>query len=100
MIEPISPMGVAPSEVGLNRNGAPEIRKNHCADKSVAGGDVIVGVFATALVVAIVCYIRITRRRPCQPGEMSFIAVCFSNCIHKFETIYGKIVIFPANNIS
>ncbi|KAA8519935.1 hypothetical protein F0562_014155 [Nyssa sinensis] len=45
--------------------GMPEVRRiarHHSSDKSVAGGDVILGGFATAVVASIYCYIRITRR--------------------------------------
>ncbi|KAL2253258.1 UNVERIFIED_CONTAM: hypothetical protein Sindi_0120500 [Sesamum indicum] len=77
--DPISPMGTppaghagafgsipspAPSSGGADANGDPaglmHIWSHHSTDKSVAGGDVILGRFATALVAAIVCYIRIT----------------------------------------
>ncbi|PIN22185.1 hypothetical protein CDL12_05105 [Handroanthus impetiginosus] len=57
--------GLAPSSGGSDRNGTlglDDIWKHHGDDKSAAGGDVIVGGFAAALVAAIVCYIRITRR--------------------------------------
>ncbi|XAR66347.1 hypothetical protein NMG60_11012540 [Bertholletia excelsa] len=36
--------------------------QHHRSEKSAAGGDVILGGFALALVAAIFCYIRITRR--------------------------------------
>ncbi|KAK4421302.1 hypothetical protein Salat_2080700 [Sesamum alatum] len=79
-IDPISPTGTpsahagefgsipspAPSWGGADANGGPGLMRiwshHHSADKSVAGGDVILGGFATALVAAIVCYIRITMR--------------------------------------
>lgn len=39
------------------------LTRRHSSDKSAAGGDVILGGFATALVAAIFCYIRVTRRK-------------------------------------
>ncbi|KAI4334059.1 hypothetical protein L6164_018796 [Bauhinia variegata] len=45
---------------------APEIRrlgKHHSADKSVAGGGVIIGGLVTAICAAVFCYIRVTRKR-------------------------------------
>lgn len=38
------------------------IKKHHSFDKSMAGGDLILGGFATALVASIFCCIRVTRR--------------------------------------
>ncbi|XP_022720833.1 uncharacterized protein LOC111278492 [Durio zibethinus] len=38
------------------------IGKHYSSDKSAAGGDVILGGFVMAVVVAVVCYLRITRR--------------------------------------
>ncbi|OIT35482.1 hypothetical protein A4A49_54819 [Nicotiana attenuata] len=38
------------------------IKKHHSFDKSMAGGDLILGGFATVLVASIFCYIRVTRR--------------------------------------
>lgn len=53
----------APSSVGII-GGSPGIRRiaRHHSDKSVAGGDVILGGFLTALVAGVLCYIRVTRR--------------------------------------
>ncbi|KAI3466606.1 hypothetical protein Pfo_023269 [Paulownia fortunei] len=77
ILESIPPTGMAPANAessisspapslgGVGTYGTPgltHIWNHHSADKSVAGGDVILGGFATALVAAIVCYIRITRR--------------------------------------
>ncbi|KAI3456380.1 hypothetical protein Pfo_013043 [Paulownia fortunei] len=78
ILESVSPTAMAPANTEafssisspapsgrVITNGAPGIThiwKHHSADNSVAGGDVILGGFATALVAAIVCYIRITRR--------------------------------------
>ncbi|KAF5943695.1 hypothetical protein HYC85_017772 [Camellia sinensis] len=45
-----------------NGSGTRRITRHHSSDKSMAGGDVIVGGFATALVAAIYCYIRVTIR--------------------------------------
>lgn len=45
---------------------APSIRKlgkHHSADKSVAGGSVILGVLVTVTFAAVFCYIRVTRKR-------------------------------------
>lgn len=53
------------SKVGLA--GAPENsgnRKHHKAfDKSIAGGEIILGGLATAILAAVFCYIRVTRQR-------------------------------------
>ncbi|KAM3285323.1 hypothetical protein P3S67_024122 [Capsicum chacoense] len=38
------------------------VRTHHSFNKSVVGGDVILGGFATALIASIFCYIRVTRR--------------------------------------
>ncbi|KAF7150224.1 hypothetical protein RHSIM_Rhsim02G0116500 [Rhododendron simsii] len=59
---------LAPSTGGNDSGdgGAPAgnrlLTRRHSSDKSAAGGDVILGGFATALVAAIFCYIRVTRR--------------------------------------
>ncbi|KAH7836385.1 hypothetical protein Vadar_000614 [Vaccinium darrowii] len=45
-----------------NVEGNRRVTKHHSLDSSAAGGDVILGGFATALIGAIVSYIRITRR--------------------------------------
>ncbi|KAH7858239.1 hypothetical protein Vadar_021630 [Vaccinium darrowii] len=42
--------------------GNRRVTRHHSSDKSAAGGDVILGGFATALIAAIFCYIRVTRR--------------------------------------
>ncbi|KAA8515438.1 hypothetical protein F0562_018951 [Nyssa sinensis] len=54
----------APSEGGLNPETpvGRRIAKHHSSDNSAAGGDVILGGFATALVAVIYCYIRVTRK--------------------------------------
>ncbi|KAI8567480.1 hypothetical protein RHMOL_Rhmol02G0125400 [Rhododendron molle] len=58
----------APSSGGNDSGdgGAPAgnrlLTRRHSSHKSAAGGDVILGGFATALVAAIFCYIRVTRR--------------------------------------
>lgn len=39
------------------------IRTHHSFNKSMAGGDLILGGFATALIASIFCYIRVTRSR-------------------------------------
>ncbi|MCD9643309.1 hypothetical protein HAX54_030652 [Datura stramonium] len=39
------------------------IRTHHSFNKAMAGGDLILGGFATALIASIFCYIRVTRRR-------------------------------------
>ncbi|KAL8508985.1 hypothetical protein ACS0TY_016246 [Phlomoides rotata] len=44
-------------------------RHHHPFDKSVAGGGVILGGLATTFLVAIVCYIRDTRRRSAEPDS-------------------------------
>ncbi|KAB1210096.1 hypothetical protein CJ030_MR6G011328 [Morella rubra] len=46
------------AEAPLNR----KLLKHH-ADKSVAGGGVIIGGLVTAIFAAVFCYIRVTRRR-------------------------------------
>ncbi|KAL3647169.1 hypothetical protein CASFOL_008137 [Castilleja foliolosa] len=46
----------APTEIG-------EMERHHSADKSVAGGGVIIGGLVTAIFAAVYCYIRVTRRR-------------------------------------
>ena len=49
-----------------NAAEAPEIRKlgkHHSTDKSVAGGGVIIAGLVTAIFGAVVCYIRVTRRK-------------------------------------
>ncbi|KAH0735568.1 hypothetical protein KY285_011275 [Solanum tuberosum] len=38
-------------------------RHHHSADKSVAGGEVIIGGLVTAIFAAVYCYIRITRKK-------------------------------------
>ncbi|KAI7999256.1 hypothetical protein LOK49_LG09G01736 [Camellia lanceoleosa] len=43
-------------------SGNRRVMGHHSSDKSEAGGEVIIGGFATALVAAIFCYIRVTRR--------------------------------------
>lgn len=48
--------------------GAPEIgpphhRQHRAFDKSFAGGEVILGGLATAILAAVFCYIRVTRER-------------------------------------
>ncbi|KAF7121444.1 hypothetical protein RHSIM_Rhsim13G0163300 [Rhododendron simsii] len=45
-----------------NIAGNRRVTRHHSSDNSAAGGDVILGGFATALVGAILSYIRITRR--------------------------------------
>ncbi|KAI3457256.1 hypothetical protein Pfo_013919 [Paulownia fortunei] len=40
--------------------------RHHSADKSVAGGGVIIGGLVTAIFAAVYCYIRVTRRRPAE----------------------------------
>ncbi|CAK9135461.1 unnamed protein product [Ilex paraguariensis] len=57
----------APSEggvsTGINETSYTRlVTRHHSSDKSMAGGDVILGGFATAVVASIVCYIRVTRR--------------------------------------
>ncbi|KAL8508988.1 hypothetical protein ACS0TY_016249 [Phlomoides rotata] len=46
-----------------------KINHHHPFDKSVVGGGVILGGLATTFVVAIVCYIRATRRRSAEPDS-------------------------------
>ncbi|KAL3345479.1 hypothetical protein AABB24_024442 [Solanum stoloniferum] len=59
----------APFEGGLDRGRGDQapavthIRTHHSFNKSMAGGDLILGGFATALIASIFCYIRVTRRR-------------------------------------
>lgn len=58
----------SPSKNGENKGSEESpriggIKRHHSVDKSVAGGDVILGGFAIAFIVAIVCYIRVTRSR-------------------------------------
>ncbi|KAJ8549682.1 hypothetical protein K7X08_033389 [Anisodus acutangulus] len=59
----------APSENGMSRGKGDQaqavthIRTHHSFNKSMAGGDLILGGFATALIASIFCYIRVTRRR-------------------------------------
>ncbi|KAI8567485.1 hypothetical protein RHMOL_Rhmol02G0125800 [Rhododendron molle] len=52
----------------------------HPSDKSAAGGDVILGGFATALVAAIFCYICVTRRNQ-ETKTVEYIVVLFSGSI-------------------
>ncbi|XVE87876.1 hypothetical protein DITRI_Ditri19aG0023700 [Diplodiscus trichospermus] len=40
------------------------IGKHYSTEKAAAGGDVILGGFLMVLVVAVVCYLRVTRRNP------------------------------------
>uniref|UniRef100_A0A3Q7J2F9 Uncharacterized protein n=2 Tax=Solanum lycopersicum TaxID=4081 RepID=A0A3Q7J2F9_SOLLC len=40
-----------------------KIRHHHSADKSIAGGEVIIGGLVTAIFAAVYCYIRITRKK-------------------------------------
>ncbi|VFQ93806.1 unnamed protein product [Cuscuta campestris] len=52
------------SESGEEEAEAPEsVATHHHSDKSVAGGEVIIGGLVTALFAAVYCYIRVTRRR-------------------------------------
>ncbi|CAI9766245.1 unnamed protein product [Fraxinus pennsylvanica] len=43
--------------------------RHHSFDKSVAGGGVILGGLATAFLVAVFCYIRVTGRKNADPGS-------------------------------
>ncbi|GAA0158397.1 hypothetical protein LIER_38637 [Lithospermum erythrorhizon] len=52
-----APLGEAPL-------GMRHVFRKHPTHKSSAGGDVILRGFASALVAAIYCYIRITRKKP------------------------------------
>ncbi|PHU26556.1 hypothetical protein BC332_04888 [Capsicum chinense] len=58
----------APFEGGMDRGRGDQapavthVRTHHSFNKSVVGGDVILGGFATALIASIFCYIRVTRR--------------------------------------
>ncbi|OIT33500.1 hypothetical protein A4A49_62014, partial [Nicotiana attenuata] len=58
----------APFEGGTGRGKGDQtpaiihIRTHHSFDKSMAGGDLILGGFAIALIASIFCYIRVTRR--------------------------------------
>ncbi|KAK9133643.1 hypothetical protein Scep_013171 [Stephania cephalantha] len=54
---------------------APEIRRlgqhqhqHHHSDKSIAGGEVIIGGLATAIFAAVFCYIRVTRKQNADRG--------------------------------
>ncbi|KAK8627160.1 hypothetical protein V6N13_134782 [Hibiscus sabdariffa] len=54
-----------PAATPSNEAEPPEIRrlgKHHVLDSSVAGGDVIVGGLATAVLVVVFAYIRVTRK--------------------------------------
>ncbi|KAK8562556.1 hypothetical protein V6N13_018862 [Hibiscus sabdariffa] len=54
-----------PAATPSNEAEPPEIRrlgKHHAPDGSVAGGDVIVGGLATAVLVVVFAYIRVTRK--------------------------------------
>ncbi|KAL3536449.1 hypothetical protein ACH5RR_004910 [Cinchona calisaya] len=42
---------------------------HHSFDKSVAGGGVILGGLGTTFLVAVVCYIRVTRRKNTEPAS-------------------------------
>ncbi|CAN4078274.1 unnamed protein product [Withania somnifera] len=58
-----------PSEKGTDRGRGDQspavthIRTHHSFNKSMVGGDLILGGFATALIASVSCYIRVTRRR-------------------------------------
>ncbi|CAN4083888.1 unnamed protein product [Withania somnifera] len=58
-----------PSEKGMERGRGDQapavthIRTHHSFNKSMAGGDLILGGFTTALIASIFCYIRVTRNR-------------------------------------
>lgn len=52
-----SEVELAPSPSEIRRLG------KHHADKSVAGGGVIIGGLVTAIFAAVFCYIRVTRKR-------------------------------------
>ncbi|KAK4377514.1 hypothetical protein RND71_003810 [Anisodus tanguticus] len=45
-----------------------EKKHHHSIDKSICGGGIILGGLATAFLVAIVCYIRATRRKHNKPS--------------------------------
>ncbi|GFZ06275.1 hypothetical protein Acr_18g0004450 [Actinidia rufa] len=49
------------SRIGNSPGTRRVMRHHHLSDKSVVGGDVILGGFATALVAAIFYYLRVTR---------------------------------------
>lgn len=59
----------APFEGGMDRGRSDQapaithIKTHHSFNKSMAGGDLILGGFATALIASIFCYIRVTGRR-------------------------------------
>lgn len=58
--------GLAPTNGGTSTGGAPGITHklmHHSVYRSEAGGEVILVGFATAFIVAVVCYIRVTRTR-------------------------------------
>ncbi|KAI9178396.1 hypothetical protein LWI28_025961 [Acer negundo] len=59
------------SDDELKPADAPEIRRmgKHRSDKSVAGGGVIIGGLVTATFAAVVCYIRVTRRKDGHGGQ-------------------------------
>ncbi|KAJ4703305.1 Basic helix-loop-helix DNA-binding superfamily protein [Melia azedarach] len=63
----------APSEVSAVSE-TPRIRQtgkhHHFADNSVAGGDVILGGFITVFIVAVVWYIRVTRKNQKSPARV------------------------------
>lgn len=51
-----------PSPAPSSDGGIKNIWEHHSAGNSFSGGDIILGGFAAALVAALVCYLRITRR--------------------------------------
>ncbi|KAG8365421.1 hypothetical protein BUALT_Bualt18G0103200 [Buddleja alternifolia] len=87
LLESIPPTGMDPAAnvdesfgSGSSPNPGPsggltQIWKHHSISgdnhKSIAGGDVILGGFATALIATIFCYIRITRRSKDKDSQTS-----------------------------
>ncbi|KAM3216417.1 hypothetical protein P3L10_025858 [Capsicum annuum] len=65
LVEGENDIGEGPSgvEAPESDDNILKMRHHHSADKSVAGGGVIIGGLVTAIFAAVYCYIRVTRKK-------------------------------------
>ncbi|MCD7449364.1 hypothetical protein HAX54_051795 [Datura stramonium] len=64
LVEGEDEIGEGPSSAEApESNNILKMRHHHSADKSVAGGGVIIGGLVTAIFAAVYCYIRVTRKK-------------------------------------